>query len=133
MGRILNWGSYSAEEHEKARTREGEFFMTNSATKSAIVTGASGGIGGSIAKRLATDGFSVVVNYAGKPAPAQAVVADIKAAGGQGIAVQADVANAADVERLFKESMAAFGRPDVVVHCAGITPLFPIASGDVDV
>src|SRR3981081_2206571 len=105
--------------------------MTNSATKSAIVTGASGGIGGSIAKRLAKDGFSVVVNYAGKPAPAQAVVADLEAAGGQGIAVQADVAIAADVERLFKESMEAFGRPDVVVHCAGIMPLFPIASGDV--
>src|SRR6266403_1490821 len=105
--------------------------MTNSATKSAIVTGASGGIGGSIAKRLAKDRFAVVVNYAGKPAPAQAVVADIKAAGGQGIAVQADVANAEDVERLFKESMDAFGRPDVVVHCAGIMPLFPIAGGDV--
>ena len=73
--------------------------MTNSAKKSAIVTGASGGIGSSIAKRLAKDGFSVVVNYAGKPAPAQAVVADLKAAGGQGIAVQADVANAEDVER----------------------------------
>ncbi len=100
-------------------------------TKSAIVTGASGGIGGSIAKRLAKDGFSVVVNYAGKPAPAQAVVADIKAAGGQGIAVQADVAIVANVERLFKESMEAFGRPDVVVHCAGIMPLFLIASGDV--
>src|SRR6187401_1548851 len=71
--------------------------------KVAIVTGASGGIGGSIAKRLAKDGFSVVVNYAGQPAPAQAVVADLEAAGGQGIAVQADVANAEDVERLFKE------------------------------
>ena len=73
--------------------------MTNSATKSAIITGASGGIGGSVAKRLAKDGFSVVVNYAGKPAPAQAVVADLKAPGGQGIAVQADVTNAEDVER----------------------------------
>ena len=49
--------------------------------KVAIVTGASGGIGGSIARRLAKDGFSVVVNYAGKPAPAQAVLADIKAGG----------------------------------------------------
>src|SRR3984885_9018856 len=48
-----------------------------------------------------------------------------------GIAVQADVANAEDVQRLFKESMEAFGSPDVVVHCAGIMPLFPIASGDV--
>ena len=105
--------------------------MTNSTTKSAIVTGASGGIGGSVAKRLAKDGFAVVVNYAGKATPAQSLVEEIKAAGGQGIAVQADVANAEDVERLFKESMDAFGRPDVVVHCAGIMALFPIASGDV--
>src|SRR3977135_3508412 len=102
MGRILNW-------------LQGEFPMTNSATKSAIVTGASGGIGGAIAKRLAKDGLSVVVNYAGKPAPAQAGIADLKAAGGLGIAVQADVANAADVEQLFKESIDAFGRPEVVV------------------
>ena len=98
--------------------------MASTQTKCAIVTGASGGIGSAIAKRLAKDGFSVVVNYAGKPAPAQAVVADLQAAGGQSIAVQADVASAADVERLFKESMDAFGRPDVVVHCAGIMPLF---------
>jgi 3-oxoacyl-[acyl-carrier protein] reductase len=105
--------------------------MTNPSTKSAIITGASGGIGGSIAKRLAKDGFSVIVSYAGKPAPAGELVADIKAAGGHGIAVQADVANTADMERLFKESMDAFGKPDAVVHCAGIMPLFPIASGDV--
>ena len=105
--------------------------MADTQTKCAIVTGASGGIGGLIAKRLAKDGFSVVVNYAGKPAPAQAVVADLKAAGGRGVAVQADVANAEDVERLFKESMDAFGRPDVAIHCAGIMALFPIASGDV--
>lgn len=97
----------------------------------AIITGASGGIGGAIAKRLAKDGFSVVVNYAGKPAPAQAIVAEIEAARGKGLAVQADVAIAGDVDRLFKESMAAFGAPQVVVHCAGIMPLFPIAGGDV--
>src|ERR1700720_4948905 len=103
-----------------ARTLQGQFPMTNSATKSAIITGASGGIGGSIAKRLAKDGFSVVVHYVGKPAPAQAVVADLKAAGGQGIAVQAEVARAEDVERLFKESMDAFGRPDVVVKAKGV-------------
>ena len=113
------------------RELQGEFPVTNSTTKSAIITGASGGIGGSIAKRLAKDGFAVVVNYAGKAAPAQSLVADIKAAGGQGIAVQADVAIAADVERLFKESIDAFGKPNVVVHCAGIMPLFLIASGDV--
>ena len=107
--------------------------MATSTTKSAIITGASGGIGGAVAKRLAKDGFSVVVNYAGKAAPAQSIVADIKAAGGQAIAVQADVALAADVERLFKESMDAFGQPDVVVHCAGIMPLSPIVKNDVDV
>src|ERR1700741_4309465 len=105
--------------------------MRTSAKVSAIITGASGGVGGEVAKRLAKDGFAVVVHYAGKPAPAQAVVAELKAAGGEAIAVQADVASAADVERLFKESIDAFGKPNVVVHCAGIMPLFLIASGDV--
>ena len=104
--------------------------MMKSMTKSAIVTGASGGIGGSVAKRLAKDGFAVVVNYAGNAAPAQSVVEEIEAAGGQAAAVQAHVANAADVERLFKESMDAFGEPDVVVHCAAIMPLFQISGGN---
>jgi 3-oxoacyl-[acyl-carrier protein] reductase len=99
--------------------------------KNAIVTGASGGIGGSIAKRLAKDGFAVVVNYAGKAAPAQAIAEEIQTKGGRAIVVRADVAVAADVERLFQESIAAFGKPDVVVHCAGIMPLFPFAGGDV--
>jgi 3-oxoacyl-[acyl-carrier protein] reductase len=105
--------------------------MTKPAAKNAIITGASGGIGGAIAKRLAKDGFSVIVNYAGKLAPAEELVAGINAAGGHSIAVQADVANETDVDRLFKQSMDAFGKPGVVVHCAGIMPLFPIASGDV--
>jgi 3-oxoacyl-[acyl-carrier protein] reductase len=95
--------------------------------KTAIITGASGGLGSATAKRLARDGFAVVVHYAGKPAPAQAVVAALKAAGGQAIAVQANVASAPDVERLFKESIDAFGKPDVVVHCAGIMPLLLIS------
>jgi 3-oxoacyl-[acyl-carrier protein] reductase len=106
--------------------------MTNSVKRSAIITGASGGIGGSVAKRLVKDGFAVVVHYAGKPAPAQAIVAELKAAGGQAIAVQGDVANALDVERLFKDSIDAFGKPDVVVHCAGIMPNLLISSGDVE-
>jgi 3-oxoacyl-[acyl-carrier protein] reductase len=106
--------------------------MTNISTRSAIITGASGGLGSATAKRLASDGFAVVVHYAGKPAPAQSVVAELKAAGGQAIAVQADVANAIDVERLFKESIDAFGKPDVVVHCAGIMPLLLISGGDVE-
>jgi 3-oxoacyl-[acyl-carrier protein] reductase len=104
--------------------------MTTS-TKSAIVTGASGGIGRAVAKRLAKDGLAICVHYAGNPAKAESVVDEIGNAGGKAVAVQADVANAEDVERLFEESMGAFGGPDVLVHCAGIMPLFPIASGDV--
>jgi 3-oxoacyl-[acyl-carrier protein] reductase len=101
--------------------------------KTAIVTGASGGIGRSVAIRLARDGFAVVVNYAGNAARAEEVVADIKAAGGQAIAVQADVANVTDVERLFNEALETFSRVDVVVNSAGIMPLLPIAEGDPEV
>jgi 3-oxoacyl-[acyl-carrier protein] reductase len=110
---------------------KGEHLIMNSVTKCAIVTGGSGGIGGAVTKRLAKDGFAVIVNYVGKAAPAQAVLEEINAAGGQGMVVQADVVNAGDVERLFKESMEAFGEPEVVVHCAGIMPLFQISGGDV--
>lgn len=106
--------------------------MTNPVKKSAIVTGASGGIGGEIAKRLVRDGFGVVVHYAGKPAPAQAVVAELKAAGGQAISVQADVASVPDVERLFQESIDAFGNPEVVVHSAGVMFLSLISACDVE-
>lgn len=106
--------------------------MTNPVKKSAIVTGASGGIGGEIAKRLVRDGFGVVVHYAGKPAPAQAVVAELEAAGGQAISVQADVASVPDVERLFQESIDAFGNPEVVVHSAGVMLLSLISACDVE-
>jgi 3-oxoacyl-[acyl-carrier protein] reductase len=106
--------------------------MTSSPTKTALITGASGGIGRSVALRLARDGFAVVVNYAGSTAKAEAVVNEIKSAGGQAIAVQADVANAAEVERLFKNTLDAFGRIDVVVNCAGIMPLGRIADGDME-
>jgi 3-oxoacyl-[acyl-carrier protein] reductase len=73
------------------------------------------------------------VHSAGNTAKAQEVVHEIKSAGGQAIAGQADVANAADVERLFKDTLDTFGRIDVVVNCAGIMPLLSIADGDLDV
>ena len=105
--------------------------MTGTQIKSAIVTGASRGIGSAIAKILARDGFAIVVNYAGRAAQAEEVVAEIKAAGGQAIAVQADVSNAADVDQLFKQALDTYGRIDVVVSNAGIMHLSPIAKGDV--
>jgi 3-oxoacyl-[acyl-carrier protein] reductase len=99
----------------------------------AIITGASGGIGRAVARRLARDGFAVVVNYAGNASKAEETVAEIVASGGRASAVQADVASAPDVERLFKTTMDTFGAVDVVVNCAGIMPLRPIAGGDTEV
>jgi 3-oxoacyl-[acyl-carrier protein] reductase len=103
-----------------------------SSTKSVIVTGASRGIGRAVATRLARDGFAVVVNYAGNATKADEVVAEIKAARRQAIAVQADVANAADVDRLFKEAVDTFDGINMVVNCAGIMPLSPIAGGNLE-
>jgi 3-oxoacyl-[acyl-carrier protein] reductase len=105
----------------------------DASTKGAIVTGASRGIGREVAKRLASDGFAVAVNYAGSTAKAEQVVAEIeKATGRESIAVQGDIANAADVERLFKEAVDKFGEVNVVVNCAGIMPLSPIAGEDLE-
>src|SRR5260221_11033575 len=100
-------------------------------TKTAIITGASGGLGSAVARRLAKDGFAIAVNYSGNSGPAEKLVAELKAARGQATAVQADVTNPAEVESLFKRTLATFGSIDVVVHSAGIMPLFPIAAGDV--
>jgi 3-oxoacyl-[acyl-carrier protein] reductase len=98
--------------------------------KTAIVTGASRGIGRAVAKRLARDGFAVVVNYASNAKEADATVAEIKSAGDQAIAVKADVGNAADVERLFEETVKGFGAIDVVVNNSGIMTLSPIGKGE---
>jgi 3-oxoacyl-[acyl-carrier protein] reductase len=106
--------------------------MKNTVTRSAIVTGASGGIGRAVAKRLANDGFEIAVAYAGNPARAQEVVAEIKAAGGQAFAIQADIANVEAVQSLFKQTQDTYGGIDVVVNNAGIMPLSPIAKGDVE-
>lgn len=106
--------------------------MTSAPIKIAIITGASGGIGRAVALRLASDGFTVAVNYDGSNDKAEGVVNEIQSAGGQAIAVRADVGNAADVEHLFKETLDAFGRIDLVVNCAGIMPLGRIADGDIE-
>jgi 3-oxoacyl-[acyl-carrier protein] reductase len=94
--------------------------------KVAVVTGASKGIGASIAKHLAAEGASVVVNYASSKAGADKVIDEIKAAGGKAIAVQADVAKKADIDRLFSETKKAYGKLDILVNNAGIYEFAPL-------
>ena len=88
--------------------------------KVAIVTGASKGIGAGIAKQLAAEGASVVVNYASSREGADRVVGEIKQHGGTATALQADLANKADIERLFGETIKKFGRIDILVNNAGV-------------
>jgi 3-oxoacyl-[acyl-carrier protein] reductase len=94
--------------------------------KVAVVTGASKGIGAAIAKSLAAEGAAVVVNYASSKGGADKVVAGITGAGGRAVAVQADLANPADIERLFGETKQAFGRLDILVNNAGIYQFAPL-------
>src|SRR4051812_25947906 len=88
--------------------------------KVAVVTGASKGIGASIAKGLAAEGAAVVVNYASSKEGADQVVAEITGSGGKAVAVQGDVSRSADVARLFAETKKAFGKLDVLVNNAGV-------------
>lgn len=88
--------------------------------KVAIVTGGSKGIGAGIARQLAADGAKVIVNYATGRSGADKVVADIEAAGGQALAVAADVTNQAEVEALINAAIGNFGRLDIVVNNAGV-------------
>jgi 3-oxoacyl-[acyl-carrier protein] reductase len=101
--------------------------MSTVKNKVAIVTGASKGIGAAIAKSLAQAGAIVAVNYAGSKAAAEEVVASIIGQGGIAKAIQADVAKPADVKRLFDETIAAFGRVDVLVNNAGVMITKPIS------
>jgi 3-oxoacyl-[acyl-carrier protein] reductase len=96
------------------------------AGKVAVVTGASKGIGASIAKHLAAEGASVVVNYASSKTGADKVVADITAAGGKAVAVQGDVSKKADIDRLFVETKKAYGQLDVLVNNAGTYEFAPL-------
>jgi 3-oxoacyl-[acyl-carrier protein] reductase len=92
----------------------------------AVVTGASKGIGASIAKHLAAEGAEVVVNYASSKGGADRVVSEIARNGGKAVAVQADVAKKADIDRLFAETKKAFGTVDVLVNNAGIYEFLPL-------
>ena len=105
--------------------------MAKAKVKTALVTGASGGIGRAVAKRLAQDGFSVVLNYSGNPDKADQAVNEIKAAAGQAVSIQADLTKADDVAALFERSLSKLGQIDVVVHSAGVMPLSPIIKNDV--
>jgi 3-oxoacyl-[acyl-carrier protein] reductase len=96
------------------------------AGKTALVTGASKGIGASIAKHLAAAGASVVVNYASSKAGADKVVAEIVAAGGKAIAIQGDVAVPSDIARLVAETKAAFSKLDILVNNAGVYEFAPL-------
>jgi len=94
--------------------------------KVAVVTGASKGIGAGIAKQFAAEGASVVVNYASAKQDADRVVDEISKRGGKAIAIQGNVANKAEVERLFAETEKAFGKVDILVNNAGVYEFVPL-------
>ena len=104
--------------------------MTTPSHKVAIVTGGGGGIGAAICERLARDGFTVVINYAGNAAAAEALAASIETAGGRAITAQADIADSRQAARLFSSAETAFGGVDVLVNNAGVMRLATIADSD---
>jgi 3-oxoacyl-[acyl-carrier protein] reductase len=104
--------------------------MNQQDRKVALVTGASRGIGSAIAERLARDGFTVIVNYAGSAAEAEALVEKVKAAGGSAAAIQADVSDAKAVASMWDAAEKAYGGVDVLVNNAGIMLLGNLADVD---
>ncbi len=101
--------------------------MSKLKTKTALVTGASKGIGAGIALELASAGASVIVNYASDKVGAEAIVRTITDGGGQAIAIQGDVSNSADVTRIFDQAASVFGSIDILVNNAGVYQAMPIS------
>jgi 3-oxoacyl-[acyl-carrier protein] reductase len=115
--------------HAEHGATEGREAM-NANQKTALVTGGSRGIGAAIVQRLARDGFTVLINFAGAPAEAESLVRKIEAAGGHATTAQADVSDPAAVKRMFDAAEATYGGIDVVVNNAGIMKLATVAESD---
>src|SRR6202140_1729624 len=106
--------------------------MSKLTGKVAVVTGASKGIGAAIAKSLAAEGASVVVNYASSKSGADRVVSAITAAGGKAVAVAGDVSKEEGAQRITAAAIKTFGRRDVLVNNSGVYEFAPIESITVD-
>jgi 3-oxoacyl-[acyl-carrier protein] reductase len=104
--------------------------MTNKTNKVAIVTGASRGIGAAVAERLASDGFTVIINYSGDAKSAETLAAKIEGKGGRALTAKADVGDAKAVRGMFEAAEAAFGGVDVLINNAGIMSLARLADSD---
>ena len=101
--------------------------MTNANETTAIITGAARGIGVALAKRLAQDGFAVVINYANSATSADTLVEELTASGQQAMAIKADITNADAVKQMFDHAETRFGGVDVIVNNAGVMTTQPIS------
>lgn len=105
---------------------------TQTASRVALVTGGSGGIGKAVVEKLSSQGYAVAVHYAGNQGKSEALVAEIRSAGGSAISVRGDVADDTDMRTVFDQVEQTFGGLDVVVNTAGIMVLGPIADYDLE-